>query len=318
VVDLRTRPGEHDLISILSRQPDSSCPPSPEAIERVGYAYAQEGTSPAEVIHILGASAISLWETSLASWGLSPAGVSEYLEYHRPLLLAVEALLRGYAKGYEEAAKVLAARAEIAQEEERKRIARDIHDQADHAFATALFLVDMCGAQLPGSAGKAKDMLQDVRQSLLEGITELRTISRGLHPRILEDLGLVVALRQCGKAITAGEEVTSSVEVRGEERRLSPQIELALYRIAQEAISNARKHSGAGNIRVRVTYGEDKVSLLVRDDGSGFDLRELGKDLSLNHSGILNMKERAGMYGGRLRLVSRAGRGTKVRVEFPV
>jgi signal transduction histidine kinase len=140
-----------------------------------------------------------------------------------------------------------------------------------------------------------------------------------LRPSLLDDLGLVAALRWYAESRMQAAGVDVSVEISGEERRLLPEVETALFRALQEAITNIAKHAEAETAVVRLEFRDDLVVAEVEDDGVGFDpaaaTPEAGKMQGL---GLLGMKERIGILQGRMSVVSRPGNGTRIRFELPI
>ena len=197
-----------------------------------------------------------------------------------------------------------------AQEEERMRIARDLHDEVNQAL-TALLLRIEAAAQDAPPALQAE--LAETKVLANRAMGELLDLARQLRPTALDDHGLVAALR---------------THVREQDRRgpahvtfwadpalgdLPPDVQVVIYRVAQESLVNAARHSGATRIEVSVECRPGTVSLLVSDNGSGFAFAEEGKGL-----GLSGMRERALLVGGKLEIDSRPGKGTTVRLEVPI
>jgi signal transduction histidine kinase len=205
-----------------------------------------------------------------------------------------------------------------AREDERRRLARDLHDGPAQTLAAALFGVDLAVNALDRAPATAREELLAARSLVRDALDDVRALMAGLRPRLLEESGLVVAL----DALAAmpplwGTKV--SVETRGirREERLPMEVELALFRIAQEAVSNARRHGAAGRVRVSLAVGRGVAELLVADDGRGF-LCEPGFLWSSKGEGLLGMRERAELLGGTLRVESAPGAGTRIAVTVPL
>lgn len=206
-----------------------------------------------------------------------------------------------------------------AQEEERKRIARELHDD------TAQDLV-VLSRQLDSFVVSAIDHLSVEDISYVEGLrgqTErvldgVHRFSQDLRPSVLDDLGLIPALEWLTSDLTNHFEVAIALEVLGSVHRFSPELELILFRIAQEALRNMWKHAEASKAWVTVEFGNDKAVLTVKDNGKGFELPERIEDLAVaGKLGLAGMQERAQLIGGRLTLQSEPGKGTTVIVEVP-
>lgn len=198
-----------------------------------------------------------------------------------------------------------------AQETERRRLARDIHDGISQRLVTLSFHLDAAGTLLSrGDAGEARTQL--ARASELVGTTldEARAAIGALRPPVLDDLGLAGAL-----AALARDLPDLDVALDLDERRLPDHVEVALYRIAQEALQNVRKHAAAGRVGLRSGCDADGVRLEIADDGAGFAPPEGG---SAGGYGMASMRERAELIGGTVRIRSRPGTGTTVVVLAPV
>ena len=188
-----------------------------------------------------------------------------------------------------------------AQEDERRRISQELHDQPLQDLIHLLRVLDR------GSANEAREVVTQV-------VSELRQISRGLRPPTLDDLGVTAALRKLVADFPARTGIGSGFRVEGVARRLRPDVELGLFRVAQEALNNVARHAQAHKVSVRMRFNDDEVRLSVTDDGAGFFPGRAGEAAL----GILGMTERAGLLGGWLEVVSAPGKGTTVRIEVPL
>jgi two-component system sensor histidine kinase DegS len=205
-----------------------------------------------------------------------------------------------------------------AREEERRRLARDLHDGPAQAMAAALFGVDLAIAAIDRNPGGAREELLRSRALLRDALTDLRVLMFGLRPRLLEERGLVVALEALAGATPLwGPSMT--IETRGiaAGERLPDEIELGLYRIAQEAVSNARRHSAATAVRLALERVKGRAVLVVADDGHGFVPRRIGPAVGAGE-GIPGMRERTETLGGELSIESSPGAGTRVTVSVPL
>ncbi len=207
-----------------------------------------------------------------------------------------------------------------AQEEERRRIARELHDE------TAQDLV-VLSRQLDSFVISATNRLPAEDISYLEGLRQqTEKISEGVHrfsqdlrPSVLDDLGLVPALEWLTSDLTKHFSIAVEMKVMGKVRRFPPEVELVLFRIAQEALRNVWKHSGAERAGVTLEFGDGKAVLTVRDEGKGFGLPERLDDLTVaGKLGLAGMQERAQLIGGSLGLESEPGKGTTVTLEVPI
>ncbi len=207
--------------------------------------------------------------------------------------------------------RAYAARVVSAQEEERKRIARELHDEVIQKLVLLCRRLDLAEA-----AGAARDAptadLRAARQAAEEIVGSLRGFARALRPPSLDDLGLVASIRRLIADLTERAGIEGHLTVLGEERRLPPEVELAVFRIVQESLHNAERHSRAAHAVVTLRLDESEVSVSVADDGIGFDLVP-GRDLAASgHLGLLGMRERAEALGGWLEVQSSPGHGTRV------
>jgi two-component system sensor histidine kinase UhpB len=190
-------------------------------------------------------------------------------------------------------------RALAAQEEERRRIALELHDEVGQALTAAMLSLESAE-------------LEEAREGLREALEDVREIARRLRPEALDDLGLTNALRALVATLTRGARLDVTPEIQPNLPALSPEQELVVYRVAQEALSNVVRHSGADRARFSLTAAHGEVIVAVADDGRGFD------QLSESHgTGIRGMRERALLVRARLEIYSAPGRGTTVRLRVP-
>ena len=203
-----------------------------------------------------------------------------------------------------------------AQEEERRRIAREIHDESIQSLATLALGID---AIARGKEKLSKDVirrLKGLRAETNSILDALRHFSHELRPGVIDHVGLVPALEILTEELNKENRVKASLEVAGSERRLTPETELALFRIAQEALHNVKKHSRATEAKIRLKFIRSKVKLTVSDDGRGFELPDMLSDFAAEGKlGLIGMQERTRLLGGKLLVKSWAGRGTTVVVE---
>ncbi len=208
-----------------------------------------------------------------------------------------------------------ASQALLAQEEERKRVARELHDETAQLLSSMLVRLTLLGqARSMDEVGKAQAELVSLSSRAVEGV---RRLALELRPPELDDLGLEEALRWYVDDFSARWGIQASLGVKGRIRRLSPTMEMALYRIAQESLTNAAKHSQAQRVTVNLEQHNGVLALAVEDDGRGFDV-EAAMAAKEGGMGLFGMQERAALLGGRLQLHSESSQGTCVRVDVPV
>ena len=222
-----------------------------------------------------------------------------------------ERLARHEAELAEARTKEYAQRALSAHEEERRRIAHELHDDPLQSLIHLGRRLEML-AEDPRLASAVQPEVAEVQAVATATAVRLREIARGLRPPSLDDLGLAPAVRQLVESARGGGGKTVDLKVSGLPRRLSPETELGLYRIAQEALTNVERHAGAQHVKVALAFQPDAVSLAVSDDGQGFDSRSPDRSL-----GLPGMRERAALLGGRLRVRSVPGQGTVIRAMVP-
>jgi two-component system sensor histidine kinase DegS len=206
-----------------------------------------------------------------------------------------------------------------AQEDERKRIARELHDDVSQALLLLMQRLDLLmSSTKPKLSYKLRENLESLRGQAIEVLESLRRCAQDLRPRILDDLGLLAALEWITEDMATNFGMDASVEVVGMEQALPAETQLLLFRIGQEALSNVRRHAGASKAVVRLESDSTKIKMTVCDDGRGFEVPERMGDLAgIGKLGLAGMQERARLLGGSLKVESSPGKGTKVIVELP-
>jgi len=206
-----------------------------------------------------------------------------------------------------------------AQEEERKRIARELHDDTVQSLVVLARQLDDIGSRARGLTEGERSELEKLRQQTNGVMEGLRRLSQDLRPATLDRLGLIAGLEWLGENVAGHSGIKVEVKARGEERRMGPEAELVLFRIVQEALRNVWRHSGASRAEVGVEFGAGTVRVYVRDDGKGFEVRrEMGASAKDGKLGLAGMEERARLLGGRLDVDSKPGKGTTITVDVPV
>jgi signal transduction histidine kinase len=204
------------------------------------------------------------------------------------------------------------------QEDERKRIAREAHDETAQILVALSRRLDalMASPHLPSAA--FKERLGGVRELTTDALQSVRRFSQDLRPPVLDDLGFVAAVRGLTRSLEeAG--VETELRMSGAPYRLSAEEELVLFRIAQESLNNIRRHADASEAKVIVSFGQKNVRVVIEDDGRGFDAPDKFVDLMASgRLGLIGMHERARILGGTLRIDSEPGKGTRVTVDAPV
>jgi two-component system, NarL family, sensor histidine kinase UhpB len=214
---------------------------------------------------------------------------------------------------YRQRLRDTAARALAAQEEERKRIAQELHDGTAQTL-TALRVRLRVARALAESEARTQ-LLERISSELGEATEEIRRIAQGLRPPALDMLGLAAAIESCSRDVADTAGVTLETALQGVEGLLTPEAELVLYRIVQEALSNVARHAHARTVRVRLAYAGSTVTVVVEDDGRGFNV---AAEMSNGGLGLFGMQERAGYVGGTVAIESEPGAGTRVRATIPI
>lgn len=233
-----------------------------------------------------------------------------------------EARLRRLAEDSSARLRVLVQQTTKAQEEERARIARELHDDTLQTMVLiSRELRDIADHTEPdesGSPGLQRARVDRMAVLASRSAESLRTFSRDLRPSVLDDLGLCAALEWLTDDLSRRTEVRAECTMRGDPRRLDPNLELALFRIAQEALRNVEKHARAKNVRIEIVLTQRQVTLTVRDDGVGFSAPSgIEQLVSQGKLGLAGIKERAWLVGGRLDVESGPGKGSLVRAVVP-
>ncbi|MFC1992178.1 PAS domain S-box protein, partial [Chloroflexota bacterium] len=203
-----------------------------------------------------------------------------------------------------------------AREEERKRIARDLHDETLQSLASLCLEIEaiISGKELSQIDIQKLIELQDRVRSIMQGV---RHFCHELRPDILDRLGLVSAIELLTNELNNKMKINVDIEVSGEEQRLSGEEELVLFRIAQEALNNVWRHSQATEVLIRLKFSSSEVELIITDNGSGFKLPKVVSYLANEGKlGLIDMQERARLIRARFSVTSKIGTGTKVAIKI--
>jgi len=216
-------------------------------------------------------------------------------------------------RGFQEAVEAL-RRLNDRLEDEARRIAHALHDDAGQLLASVHLVLEEVSTGLPS---RTRDRLKRVRGPLDEIEKHLRRLSHELRPTILDDLGLLPALEFLAQGVAARSGI--AVRVEGEARpRLPAAVETALYRVVQEALRNATKHAAARRVDIRLEVEPGAARCTVKDDGRGFDTREVLDRKGDRGLGLIGMRERLSALGGRFTIESAPGRGTELHIMIPI
>ena len=219
----------------------------------------------------------------------------------------------------EQQVRQLAARLVEAQEEERQRLARELHDEVGQMLTGVKLNLAMLKDSLPEDAAEAQELIAETRSLVDTTMTGVRRLATAIRPAALDDLGLIPALRShiAHFAERTGLEVTANLDAGGQ--RLLRPIETALYRIIQEATTNIIRHAGAQRVQLVLRIEDGTVYGCVADDGQGFDPEtRLPEAWREGHIGLLGIQERVASLHGRLEIRSAPGQGTKLEIWLPL
>ena len=199
-----------------------------------------------------------------------------------------------------------------AQEQERARLARELHDETGQALTSILLGLKTLEDSVPTDEGRAS--VAGLRELVVSTLQDVRRLAVELRPAALDDFGLVPALERLVDSFRESTSIEIALEARVGEERLGGEVETTLYRILQEALTNVVKHAQAGRVSISLVRKDGSVSAVVEDDGRGFEPGAARPDAL----GLVGMRERASLVGGRISIESGPGRGTTVAVEVPV
>jgi two-component system sensor histidine kinase DegS len=199
-----------------------------------------------------------------------------------------------------------------AQEEERRRVSREIHDGPAQAMANIVFRAEVCERLVDVDMVRAKKELVDLREQVRGCLKETRKIIFDLRPMTLDDLGLVPTVKRFLDTVKERSGIISAVRVLGEERRLDSYIEVGLFRTIQEAINNVEKHAQSTIIHIVMEFRREALSITVEDNGKGFDTAE---NVGSESFGLIGMRERIKLLNGELMIKSIKGTGTKIAIK---
>jgi signal transduction histidine kinase len=210
----------------------------------------------------------------------------------------------------------------IAQDEERRRLARELHDETSQSLSALALnmraLVEM--AEMLGQNEELVERMKKLEAMAQQTAHELSRIINDMRPALLDSAGLVPAIRRFAEDTLHPQEIDIIIDVRGNLPRLAPEVEASLYRFAQGAIANIARHARAQKLSILVECGEERLSLHIADDGRGFDVSTItGIDAMTGRGrGLFAMQERIRLLGGTCRVESAPGEGTDVVAEIPV
>ncbi len=205
-----------------------------------------------------------------------------------------------------------------AQEEERQRVARDIHDGPAQLMTNVVLKADLCQKLIDIDKERAKEELENLKYVTRSSLADVRKIIYDLRPMSLDDLGLIPTVDRYIKNYINNTGIEVDLHVFGDERQIKNIIELASFRIIQEAMNNIQKHANARHVAVKLEFVDDNISIIVSDDGNGFNKDKVKVDSQDSGYGLISMKERVELLNGKFDIASSLGKGTKIFVTMPL
>lgn len=206
----------------------------------------------------------------------------------------------------------------LAQEEERKRIAREIHDGPAQMLANLVLRTEIVERMLVKQEfGLVQDEVLDLKGQVRYSLEEMRKVIFNLRPMALDDLGLIPTLRKYVHDYEEKTKIRTSFETRGKEHRLSSAMEAAVYRLVQEALSNAAKHAFPSYVLVEITYQAQLIKIVVKDNGLGFNVKKISEQANRESFGLVGMRERVELLEGRMEILSAENQGTTIVIHIP-
>ncbi len=205
-----------------------------------------------------------------------------------------------------------------AQEEERKRVAREIHDGPAQSMANIVMRAEYCLKLLDLDPEKVREELVSLQNLVRMSLLDVRKIIFDLRPMVLDDLGLAPAIKKYLSDYKEQYGLHVDFLFFGEQRRLDSAIEIALFRIVQETITNVRKHAKAKRAIVKIEQLNEKVNIHMKDDGTGFNLDEIMTDTNHKGYGLVGMRERVQLLKGEMNIITAPGQGAAINISVPL
>jgi two-component system sensor histidine kinase DegS len=205
-----------------------------------------------------------------------------------------------------------------AQENERQRLARQMHDGPAQSLTNLILQAEICERLFDSDPVQARLELGNLKNAVSATFQKIREFIMTLRPMMLDDLGLVPTLKQYVQDFEEKNKLSVNFTVMGHDTRLPPYSEVTVFRVIQELLTNVHKHAHATHVQVSLDFQNDLVVASVEDDGSGFDVNEIQTSTQQRKGlGLPTIQERTEMLGGKVQFESRIGRGTKIRIEIP-
>jgi len=216
-----------------------------------------------------------------------------------------------------EPAQPLVVRIIEAQERERQRLSRQMHDGPAQALTNLILQAEICERLFDTDADRARGELVNLKTAVAGTFQKVKGFILNLRPMMLDDLGVVPTLRRYVDGFAENNEVITNLTITGKERRLESHKEVTIFRLTQELLNNAVEYAHATSVQISLDLGDELVRVSVEDNGSGFELSEALTTPDADRLGLAMMRERVEMLGGRINFDSSVGRGTKVSFDLP-
>ncbi len=205
-----------------------------------------------------------------------------------------------------------------AQEEERQRVARDIHDGPAQLMSNVVLKAEICERMIDVDVEKAREELRGLKKIVRDSLQDVRKIIYNLRPMSLDDLGLIPTLQRYLLNYQEESGVAVLFQTKGPDSDVKPVISLTVFRIVQEALNNVTKHAKAANVSINIAFQDSKLSLYIYDDGKGFDTEQLKANSDISRGfGLVSMRERVELLGGEMSINSEPGKGTRMNIMIP-
>lgn len=205
-----------------------------------------------------------------------------------------------------------------AQEEERMRVSREIHDGPAQSMVNVVLKAELCEKLLSIDVNQSKEELRDLKNIVRDSLKDIRRIIYDLRPMSLDDLGLIPTVKRYIDKFNEEIGINVEIMVLGKQEAIKPIIEIACFRIIQEALNNVAKHSKAQDVLIKIEQTLDNLSIVIKDNGIGFEMKKLKKNSDESGFGLIGMKERAELLNGKLDIISAPREGTKIILCIPL
>jgi signal transduction histidine kinase len=210
----------------------------------------------------------------------------------------------------------LSERIVLVQEEERNKLSRELHDHTGQALIALKTNLEVIDKLLPENVHETREWLKDSKQFLVKTLEEIRNLSYSLKPPMLDELGLVPTIESYSKDFSTMTKIAVNIKSNLKDEKIRPNLELSLYRMVQEALTNVVKHSGAKTVYIDTYHENSKLVLSIEDDGNGFDTEKMWRgEIKEYGIGLLGMRERFASAGADFQVYSKKGKGTKLIVK---